>query len=361
MFMPVPVYSESHAVARHAGQLAGLGHHALIVTGQRSAVQCGALADVLQVLESAQVRYTIFDHVEENPPVSTVWSASRLGIREGADCVIGIGGGSPLDAAKAIAYLMAHPQNEAASLYVPGDDTAVPLALIPTTCGTGSEVTAVSVLTLTELQTKKSISHRIFADLALIDGRYLRSAPLSLLRNTALDALTHIVESILNTHADDFSRMYAVSGLHLWSRNRYVLENGQASDAQLQEMMNASAMAGMSIAQTGTGIPHALSYSLTIRSGIPHGKAVGYFTAGYLKEADAHERSMLLQGMGFEDLHAFQEWYIRLYGRTEAGEQLLSDAVEALWDNPLKLGTAPFAVERETLRRIAFLTSQWSS
>ena len=358
MYMPVPVYSEIQAVRNHAADLAALGKKALIVTGKHSARSCGALEDVLWVLEAFRIPYVIFDEIEENPAVSTVMKAAAFAGGERVDFVIGIGGGSPLDAAKAIAYLLAHPGACAEALYTPGDDAALPLVLVPTTCGTGSEVTPYSVLTRTELQTKKSIAHRIFARLALIDGSYLKSASLSLLRNTALDALSHLIESYLNTRADDFSRMFVQGGLSLWAKNREVLENGRATDRQRQEMMNCSAMAGMAITETSTGIPHGLSYCLTVLLQVPHGKAVGYFLAGYLNEAASDDRDYLLQALGFSDLRAFQEWYLRLYGECRAEDAMLERAAAELAGNPSKTATAPFDTDQEVLRRIAFFTKQ---
>ena len=93
--------------------------------------------------------------------------AKEFGLSNNVDFVIGIGGGSPMDAAKAIAFMLAHPIDSADLLYRISDDNALPLALIPTTCGTGSEVTPISVLTRHEFRTTKSISHRILWNLLI--------------------------------------------------------------------------------------------------------------------------------------------------------------------------------------------------
>ncbi len=358
--MPVLTYSEENAVINHSNEVASMGKNALIVTGRSSSRNNGSLYDVKAVLDKHKIKYTVFDEIEENPSVQTIINASKTGYEAKSDFVIGVGGGSPLDAAKAIAFLLRHP-GHSELLYTLGDDEHLPLVLIPTTCGTGSEVTPVSVLTLTNQRTKKSISHKIFADLALIDGRYLKAAPIQVIRNTALDALTHMIESRLNTKADDFSRMYVDSGLDLWKKNMSVLENGRADTIQLCEMMNASAMAGMAIAQTSTGIPHGLSYSLTIRKHIPHGNAVGYFTAGYLNEADGSEKKYLLDKMGFSGVDEFHHWYLKLYGKAEVSEQILNDAVDELWKNQPKVKTAPFEVDIDRLKRMAYFTYRYKT
>lgn len=354
MYMPVLLYSEKNAVMNHADEIVSFGHKALIVTGRISSRINGSLDDVISALEKNNCEYAVFDKIEENPSVQNVMDAVYMGKEENADYVIGIGGGSPLDAAKAVAFMLSHPNEDASLLYRKSDDTSLPLVLIPTTCGTGSEVTQVSVLTVPELRTKKSISHKVFADLALIDGKYLKTASLSVLQSTALDALTHMIESFINVKSDYFSRMFVESGLALWRKNIDLLSGGNASDDSYFEMMNASAMAGMAIAQTGTGIPHGLSYSLTYKMHIPHGKAVGYFTAGYLNESPDNLRKYILDRIGFSSVRDFADWYNDLFGKIEVQDSVLTEAVSELWENQPKIRTAPFSVDMDALYRIAF-------
>lgn len=144
--MPVKVYCEHDCVKTHSDEWTSLGHKALIVTG-RSSAKNGALADVTDSLNAHQISYCIFDHTEENPSIEMVMQVRDMGIRENVDFVIGIGGGSPMDAAKAIALMIYHKDKDADYLYQQGDSTALPIVEVPTTCGTGSEVTPISVLT----------------------------------------------------------------------------------------------------------------------------------------------------------------------------------------------------------------------
>lgn len=352
----ITVYSEINAVKNHAAELSVLGTHALIVTGGSSSRKNGSLDDVIDALCAGSRKYAIFSEVEENPGVTTVLKASRFGRQERVDFVIGVGGGSALDAAKSIAFLLAHDEISQELLYGGHDDTRLPLALVPTTCGTGSEVTPVSVLTITELGTKKSAAHRLFPDLALIDGSYLRTAPLQLLRNTSLDALTHLIESRLNTRATDESRNIVDKGLELWRSTRDVLEGKPYNDTLLQTMMDTSAAGGRAIALTSTTLPHGLSYPMTIRNGVPHGMAVGYFTAGYIAECEPSEQRYILDKTGFADLCEFQSWYNELYSPQKADDKLLEASIELLWQNKPKLKTAPFNAGLDALRRIAYYT-----
>ncbi|MBR1763784.1 MAG: iron-containing alcohol dehydrogenase [Ruminococcus sp.] len=356
MYLPTRLICEKNAVRKSAEALCALGSRAVIVTGGSSSRRNGALNDTCEALESGGRSFVIFDEVEQNPSVETVLKAAEQARESGCDFVVGVGGGSPLDAAKAVAFLLAHDSARAGRelLYTPGDDSRVPLALVPTTCGTGSEVTPVSVLSVKELATKRSITHKVFADLALVDGKYLSAAPLQVIRNTALDALTHMIESLINTKADEFSRMFVRGGLRLWAECMDVLEGQrQPEEEALMRLMQASAMAGMAIAQTSTTVPHGLSYPLTYKLGVPHGVAVGYFTAGYLDAADEADRELILSALGFKTTADFQGWYSRLFPVPEVSEDILTAAVDELMKNEQKLAAVPFPLDRERLLRIA--------
>ena len=359
-YMPVKVYEESEAVKNHAADIAKFGKKALIVTGRRSAFANGSYDDIAAALKSEGVEHVVFNEVEENPSVNTIMKARDFGVANGVDFVIGVGGGSPLDASKAIALMIKKSDKDASYLYKPdGDSSTLPIVAIPTTCGTGSEVTPVSVLTDTDKMVKKSIPHKIFADLALLDGKYLKSAPKHVLSNTIFDALTHLYESYLNSKATDYSRMCVDAGLKMWARSLPIMRGErEAEDSDLLNMMRASMMAGMAIAHTATTLPHGLSYSVTTKLHVPHGKATAYFTAGYLAEAPEADRDYLLSTAGFTSLQDFEDVYHACCGRIDASEEQLAEvlegAIEELSGNPAKMALAPFAVDREMLSRIAY-------
>ncbi|MBQ5310920.1 MAG: iron-containing alcohol dehydrogenase, partial [Oscillospiraceae bacterium] len=125
-FMPTKVYAQTGCVTAHAKELT-LGRHALIVTGRHSSRINGSLDDVTAVLDANNIRYTIFDEVEENPSVETVMKARDAGIGAGADHVIGIGGGSPLDCAKAAALMIANPDKGWQFMYEDTKADALPM------------------------------------------------------------------------------------------------------------------------------------------------------------------------------------------------------------------------------------------
>lgn len=354
--MPTTIIQEADCVFAHRKELSALGTKALIVTGKHSSKKNGSLADVLRALEAEGVGTCVFDGVEENPSVETVACAARMGREEGADFVIGIGGGSPMDAAKAAAYLIFHGENGMESLYTPdGDDRALPVAAVPTTCGTGSEATGISVLTVHGKKTKASIPHRIFPRISLVDPKYLQFAPENVLRDTSLDALAHLLESGVNTKASPYSLMLVEEGLRTWNHNIKALLGAAPLDEQVcADLMRASTLAGMAIAHTGTSLPHAMSYPVTYETHFAHGKAVSCFLPGYLREAG--EQSMhLMKLAGFESADALAAFTEVLSPRDRIPEALLERSVASVLANTEKLKDAPFAVDEQVLRRIAGL------
>lgn len=354
-YMPVKVYAEHNCVKNHSDELTSFGKKALIVTGRHSAKANGSLDDVTEALDSAGVKWVCFSDIEENPSVETVMRARDMGVSEEVDFVIGIGGGSPMDAAKAISLMIKNKDCDASLLYDKNAETSVlPIVEIPTTCGTGSEVTAISVLTRHKLHTKASIAHRIFADLALIDGKYLASASRRVLTNTSMDALAHLYESYINSKATDYSRAIVDAGLSFWKRNKdVILGRREATYDDYTNLMNASMFAGMAIAHTGTSLPHGLSYALTYNAHMAHGKACGYFLPAYLREANPADVNHILAGADFPGIDDLEKYYEETCGRDSVDPSVLELSVQDLLANPAKMQAAPFAVDEAVLRRIA--------
>lgn len=350
-YMPTKVFCEKNCVMNHKEELCGLGSKAFIITGRHSSKKNGSLQDVRTALEEMGMPYLVFDEIEENPSVETVMKARQTGLEAGADFVIGIGGGSPLDAAKAIALMMKHPGENGEFLYRKGSDEAYPVAAVPTTCGTGSEATPWAILTRHELRIKGSISHKIFPALALSDPGYLRSAPASVLVSTSVDAMGHCIESYINTNATDYTRMLCEKSLSLWSKGKEVLlGKREAEEEDLQNMMNASTLAGMTISHTGTSLPHGLSYYLTYEEGVPHGRAVGIFQVPYMAAADEAVRGQVLDQMDFQGMDEFKHFMDELLGRIEIPAHIQERAVREMLQNHAKLVNCPYPVDEVVLK-----------
>ena len=365
-YMPVRVFTGREVVREHAADFGKLGKKALIVTGKRSAKQCGVYDDIISALEESGIDHVLFDGVEENPSAATVMKARDFGLRHQTDFVIGAGGGSPMDAAKAIALMLRHAGEGREYLYTKGTDSStVPVVCIPTTCGTGSEVTAVSVLTDEVKKAKGSIPHKIFPSLALIDGKYLKSASRQMLCNTAFDALAHLCESYLNADAGPISRMIAADGLREWKKCLGVLKGETVpGDDAYETLMRSAMLGGMAIAHTGTSIPHALSYALTYHLKIAHGRAVCTFLAGYLSEADPEDVSRILSLSGFSSVEDVHRTFLSCCGDLDIPKETLLSVLNltcaAVSSNPAKCAKAPFPVSHDVIRRITFYAEDFA-
>ena len=214
-FDPVELYQEENCVLNHQDRIAALGKRALVVTGKSSA-RNGSLDDLLKAFENNSISYEIFNEVEENPSVETVMRIRDSYVNSGIEFVAGLGGGSAIDAAKAAAIMMYFPDKDAGFLYQTPDKVySLPIVAIPTTCGTGTEATPSAVLTLHDKHTKNSVSHKIFPTLSLVDARYIKTLPLQVLRNSAIDALAHLIESHVNSTSTAYSRLFTASGLRI--------------------------------------------------------------------------------------------------------------------------------------------------
>lgn len=351
-YMPTKVYCEKGCVENHAEELRKLGKKALIMTGRSSSKKNGALDAVIQALEKEGAGYVVFDEVEENPSVETVMKARKTGLEAGADFVVGIGGGSPMDAAKAAALMMKHPNEGEEFLYTKGSDAALPVAAVPTTCGTGSEATPWSILTRHELKIKGSIPHKIFPSLALADPGYLEKAPMSVIVSTAVDAMGHCIESYINANAAVYTKMLCEKSLQLFCREKEMLLGERAAVYEdWENLMNASTLAGMSISHTSTSLPHGLSYYLTCEDDMPHGKAVGVFEAAYVEAAPEVLKEQMLRLLEFKDIAEMRQFMGRLLGSIEIESRVEDRAIEGMLQNRAKLVNCPYEVDESVLRK----------
>ena len=283
-YLPTRVFFGENALQKNKNAIA-LGKHALIVTGASSAKASGALDDVVAVLKEFSIGYTVFDKIRENPPLMTCFEGGKLASEIGADFVIGIGGGSPLDAAKAIAAFANNQGIEPTDIY---DDNkrknpTLPLVAIPTTAGTGSEVNYYSVLTLPDGERKKTFkANDAWPKIAIVDPRYTYSLSHASTVSTALDAFAHALESYLSPKSTVFSEQAALfAAKELWD----VLSQAPATftPEMREQLIAAATAAGMAISVTGTGFPHPMGYSITLLDGIPHGKACAVFAGDYIE------------------------------------------------------------------------------
>ncbi|MBR5514811.1 MAG: iron-containing alcohol dehydrogenase [Clostridia bacterium] len=283
-YMPVKVFSGKDCVKSNADKFE-LGKCAMIVTGASSAIKSGALDDVVSVLCDKGIEYVIFDRIRENPLLSTIYDAGVAARKYGCDFVIGIGGGSPMDAAKAIAAFAANPEIAPDEIYNVGAlAPSLPIIEIPTTSGTGSEANPYSIITLDGEDKKKTFnSPYSYAKYAFLDYKYTLSLSRDYSLSTALDAFCHCIESYLSPKSTEISRMFALWGAkHIWDAFSQ-LDSGDVSEETREALMYASFAGGVAINTTGTGFPHPMGYNLTFHSNLPHGRACAAFIGKYIE------------------------------------------------------------------------------
>lgn len=357
-YIPTKIHVQKDCVSTYMTELASFGTKALIVTGANSSKQNGSLKDVTEALSAQGVLYVIFDSIEQNPSLENVTKAAQVGKEENVDYVIGIGGGSPMDAAKAIAVLVANPEKQAKDLYDPTPLKALPVVEVPTTAGTGSEATPYAILTLHEEKTKRSMAQKVFPELALVDPGYLNFSNKDLLVNTAIDALAHLIESYLNTNSDPFNRMLSEYGLDLWgSVKEVLLIEDDPTEEEAETLALASTIAGMAISHTGTSLPHAMSYYLTYEKGIPHGNAVGIFLPAFIDlYEDRSQVKTVLRLLEFRNEKSFFKFIDSLFDIVAIEQDELDRYVDGMLNNERKLANYPFPMTRETME-LLFLNS----
>lgn len=296
IFMPVEIKSGIDCISGNAG-LFDIGKKCVIVTGRTSAVKSGALADVCAVLDKNGIEYTVFNQVTENPLMSVCYEIGKAAGKTGADFVIGIGGGSALDASKAVAAYAVN-DIEPMQIFDGGLKPSLPLILVPTTAGTGSEVNPYSILSLDGQNKKKTFNSRSsYARYAFLDPKYTYSLSEKYTVSTALDAFAHCIESYMSPKSTEHSSSYAVFGAKtiLGVLNDYV-KTGSFGESAREKLMNASCAGGIAINTTGTGFPHPLGYNLTMFRGVPHGLACAYFTGKHIEYTRKSPLGVILTG-----------------------------------------------------------------
>ena len=290
-YMPTRLFFGNDALRRGADLIAAAGHHALLVTGRSSAKRSGALAAVTDLLSDLDIQFTVYDGVTENPPLADAHEAGKLAREIGADFVIGIGGGSPLDAAKAIA---AFATNDILPEELFDDEKrtkkALPIFAVPTTAGTGSEANNYSILTLPGgLQKKTFKAPDSWPQASFIMPKFGATMSNAVTLSTALDAFAHAIESYLSPRSTVFSEKAAIFAAGEIFDVISALPD--AYDETMRERLAlAATAAGMAISVTGTGFPHPLGYSLTLLDGIPHGRACAAFAGDFITYNERCER-----------------------------------------------------------------------
>ncbi len=259
------------------------GAKCVIVCGKNSARKSGALADAENGLRACGVEYAVFDEIEPNPLLSTTFEIGAKAREFGADFILGIGGGSPLDAAKAVAVFAANPTYGEQDIFSLPRKAALPLLAVNTTAGTGSEVTPYSVLTDPSAENKRSFAgDDIYPKVAFLDAAYTEKLPLLQTMATGADALCHAIEGRFMKKANLISDAYGDMCIPMLCEGLRRAAKGDLSLEVREMLLYGSSMAGLVISRTGTGFVHSTGYMLTYHHDVPHGQANAYFIADFI-------------------------------------------------------------------------------
>lgn len=249
---------------------------ALLVT-DKDLMNCGVVQKIEEVLLANMTPYEIDDEVKPNPTIENVKQGLEIFRNSGSDFILAVGGGSVIDTAKAIAVVATNPQNEdVVSLEGVDQSTNAPIPLIavPTTAGTGSETTMDYVITNTlEKRKMACMDSKVVPVAAIVDTEIMASLPLKLTAATAMDALTHAIESYLSLGAFSFSEMLSLKAVNLIADNFLKVIADPSDLAIRKELAIAQYMAGMSFTNVGLGIVHSMAHPLSAFYDIPHGVA----------------------------------------------------------------------------------------
>jgi len=281
----------------------GLRGNVLIVTGMKFARVTGYLDRLSSLLKDHGDTVFIFDKVEPNPSIETIQKGVELAARVGVNFIVAFGGGSVIDAAKAISILPLQGGSIEDYFYDithrPILPPTLPVVAIPTTCGTGSEVTKYAVITK-GLNKYTVLGDQIIPIAAILDAETLSYLPSEQFAIAAMDAISHSLESYFNNDSNIYSEVFAITALKILLNN-YM--NGFNNDIEArEEMLYGSMLAGMAINMTGTTLVHALSAYITPRFNIPHGLSNGLFIDVYLKKITKALPEMtikLVKNLGF--------------------------------------------------------------
>ncbi len=272
---PVQIIFGEGCIRELKAFLSNFGKRALLVTGSTATKNLPAVKYLKETLQDLSIECKHFDQVEADPSVETVTAGGKVASEAGCDFVIGLGGGSPLDAAKIISALLTN-QGPVSDWAGVGNirNRARPIIAIPTTSGTGSEATSVAVITDRQRKQKMSIvSPNIYPTLSIVDPSLTVSMPPALTASTGMDALTHAVESYVSRRAWAPTQGLSFRATQLIFAN---LERACADGEDLEARRNlslASMIAGMAFTNAGLGLTHAMAHALGAHFHVPHGVA----------------------------------------------------------------------------------------
>ncbi|MDY3917797.1 MAG: iron-containing alcohol dehydrogenase [Candidatus Limivivens sp.] len=261
------------------------GKKALIVTGKTSARKSGLYDRVRDSLKAAGLESVLFDRVSQNPLTVTAIEGAGFAKENGCDVVVAIGGGSIMDCAKAIAFLSVNDGDINDYIFNRRkSDDALPLILIPTTCGTGSEGNGFAVLTNPENGDKKSLRcNAVIAKASIVDPECMMTMPKKVLASVGFDALCHSMEAYTSKISQPFTDALALYAIELIMDSLVDLYNGSEDIEKWEKITIASTIGGMVINQAGVTLAHGMEHPASGLKDIVHGHGLAALTPAVME------------------------------------------------------------------------------
>ena len=325
---------------------------AFVVT-DKDLVKFNMVDMVLKVLEAAQVPYEVYDNVKANPTISNVQKGVEAFKASGADFIVAIGGGSPIDTAKGIGIIVKNPEfADVRSLegVAPTKNKSVPIIALPTTAGTAAEVTINYVIT-DEENVKKMVCVDVndIPVLSVVDAELMATMPKGLTAATGMDALTHAIEGFITKGAWVMSDMFELKAIELIAKHLEKAVNEPDNMEARDGMAVAQYIAGMGFSNVGLGIVHSMAHPLGAFYDTPHGVANALLLP-YIMEFNApaagEKYREIAKAMGVKDVDSMSL------------EQAMNEAVEVVKQLSLAIGIpqklCEIGVKEEDLEKLAF-------
>ena len=275
------------AVKRLPALIKSKGINKVLVVTDKGLMGLHLLDSLFATLDEAGVAYVVYDGTQPNPTIDNIEDARTLYITNNCEAVVAFGGGSPMDCAKGMWLYYEHPEvnfNDLKQKFMdirkrafryPELGKKASLVCIPTTSGTGSEVTPFAVITDKETQIKYPLTdYSLTPTVAIIDPAFTMSLPASITANTGMDVLTHAVEAYVSVMATDFTDALALKAVQMvFEYLPRAVHNGAKDPEAREKMHNASCMAGMAFANAFLGMNHSMAHKIGAEFHVPHGLA----------------------------------------------------------------------------------------
>ena len=254
-----------------------MGFSKVFVATDKGLVATGIIDKVKEGLDKGGIAYEIYDELIPDPTIEVVDEAADVLRQSGADVVLAVGGGSPIDTAKAMCMLQTHEGSVRDYLFGGSKQVTretMPLVCIPTTAGTGSEMTAASVITNNQDKTKVSVTHEnLIPRMAFIDPELQMGMPPFITATTGMDALTHAIESYVSLNAEPISDAMGIAAIRMISENIRLATADGSNKVARTNMAIASTIAGVAFMNGGLGVVHGIAQTIGAVAHVAHGVA----------------------------------------------------------------------------------------